>query len=686
MSPRDSKKRPPRKKAAHRKKAVKATAQKKGPSRYSLLETMISRKKEEPFRTVAGALNFADQLIQTLRENFLVLSDEMIVLAASEKFYGTFQVSPAQTIGHSLYELGNHQWDIPALRTLLEKILLQRTSIENFRVEHDFPDIGRRSMLVNARVIRVKSGRPKFILLAFEDITEREAAIRELREQKDLFRLAIDTYPDSFIIYDPDRRIRFVNAYAQRLMKHSSEEMLGRRSEDLHPPETLPLFLPMQKKAFQEKRTITAERTIPFPGGTRTVQFTYVPLLDKKKQLVKMIGITHDMTERRRWERKLEVSEKRYRMLYEDSPAFKTVIGLDGTILDAGRTALKNLGYRKNDIVGRHFTEIIAPQQREMVKDLLNKALSGQAIPETDLLLLAKNGSLRSIMLASKYTPLYENDNINAFLFTGIDITDRKKIENQNIELNTKLQSQASNLAAANQELEAFVFSVSHEFGGPLRSIGGFSTILQEDFGDQLDEQAQKYLERIHRAADQMRDLMNHLLTLSRTIRQNIRRDLVDLCPLARNILEELRSSQPKRRVALTLPDHLIINGDKDLLYLVLHILMNNAWKFTKKRRQVKIELGAKEMDGRLIYYVKDNGVGFDMRYQDKLFMPFQRLHSSDDFPGTGLGLVVASRIIKRHQGEMWAEGKVGKGAAFYFTVEPPEEKRAKTQKACPGD
>ncbi len=635
----------------------------------SLLETISSKSQGLPFRGPKEVLDFADHLLQTLREIFLILSSEMTVLGASPLFYETFQISPQETLGKSLFQLANRQWDIPVLRKLLLTVLPQRTTIEGFRVKHDFPGIGQRIIMLDARTLPIGDGEERFILLGMEDVTRREIATEELRQSEALFKLALDTYPYTFIIYDPDRRIRFTNTYTQKLLKRRPEELVGRLSEELHPPELLDLFLPLQKKAFREKRRVTAEHTMTFPGGTRRLQYSFVPMLNDQGQLIKMLSFAHDMTERREWERKLEASEKLYRMLYEDSPAFKTIIGQDGTILDAGRTAVRSLGYKKRDIVGKPFIDFIAPQHRKMAANLVNRALAGLPIPETDLLLRARDGSLRTIMFSPKYTAIHREGETGGFLFTGLDVTERKRIEEENIALNQKLLNQTNQLADANQELETFVYSVSHDFRAPMRRIGGFTQALLEDCADQLNPKAQDYINRIRRAVGDMSDLMDDLLTLSRTIRQKIRSEQFDLCPLAREIFENLRSQEARRQVTLTMPDKLMINGDRILLGVVLENLLSNAWKFTKKRLRAKIELGTITKDGQSACYVRDNGVGFSMRYLDRLFLPFQQLHTSKDYPGTGLGLAIANRIIKRHNGWMWAEGKVGRGAIFYFTV-----------------
>jgi ligand-binding sensor domain-containing protein/signal transduction histidine kinase len=222
---------------------------------------------------------------------------------------------------------------------------------------------------------------------------------------------------------------------------------------------------------------------------------------------------------------------------------------------------------------------------------------------------------------------------------------------------------------AANQDLEAFVYSVSHDLRAPLRTIDGFSKILQEDNQSLLDAASIGYISRIHHATKKMEQLIDDLLKLSRVTRSEMSLTEVDLSTMARETLIDLQATQPDRQVEIILPETLLVNGDENLLRIVLTNLLNNAWKFTGKCQNARIEIGTLEQNGKSIYFVKDNGAGFDMNYANKLFGAFQRLHSSSDFEGTGIGLTIVQRIIYRHGGDIWAEGIVDQGATFYFTL-----------------
>lgn len=249
---------------------------------------------------------------------------------------------------------------------------------------------------------------------------------------------------------------------------------------------------------------------------------------------------------------------------------------------------------------------------------------------------------------------------------------EREKTETANRELREafdSLRRAKEATDAANRELEAFSYSVSHDLRAPLQSIDGFSLALLEDYHDLLDDSGKDYLRRVRVATQKMAQLIDDLLKLSRITRGVLLPAKVDLSDIARTVAAELQRAQPGRNVSFSIADGLTANGDPNLLKVVLDNLLGNAWKFTGKKEEATIEFGAAEVDGVTAYFVRDNGTGFDMKYADKLFVTFQRLHLEKDFPGTGIGLSLVQRIIKLHNGKIWAEGAVDRGAAFYFTL-----------------
>lgn len=244
-----------------------------------------------------------------------------------------------------------------------------------------------------------------------------------------------------------------------------------------------------------------------------------------------------------------------------------------------------------------------------------------------------------------------------------------KELEKHREHLEELVEERTLAYAAVNKELEAFCFSVSHDLRAPLRRIDGFSDILLENHADKLGEEGKNCLNRIVSSCNWMNQLIECLLELSRLTQREVRPSKVDLTHMARQILKELEESQPERKVNITIEEGLTTTGDKNLLRVMLANLLNNAWKFTQKQDQAKIEVGKTHYKNKPVYFVRDNGAGFDMNYSDKLFQPFQRLHQPDEFPGTGIGLATVQRIINRHGGQIRAESELGKGAVFYFTL-----------------
>jgi signal transduction histidine kinase len=244
----------------------------------------------------------------------------------------------------------------------------------------------------------------------------------------------------------------------------------------------------------------------------------------------------------------------------------------------------------------------------------------------------------------------------------GQEIEERKRVE-------TQVQGVNIELVAANKELEAFSYSVSHDLRSPLRSIDGFSLALLEDYADKLDEDGRDCLHRVRAATQRMGTLIDDMLNLSRVTRSELRLEKTDLGALARSVAAELQKTQPERRAEFRIEEGLEAFVDSHLIRIAFDNLLGNAWKFTSKHDSAFIEFGGTHRDGRLTYYVRDDGTGFDPTYADRLFGAFQRLHDKNEFPGTGVGLATVQRIIHRHGGRIWAESAVGRGATFYFTL-----------------
>ncbi len=238
-------------------------------------------------------------------------------------------------------------------------------------------------------------------------------------------------------------------------------------------------------------------------------------------------------------------------------------------------------------------------------------------------------------------------------------------------ELEQRVADRTRDLVSANRELEAFSYSVSHDLRGPLDSLNGFSYVLLKQYGDKLDDHARELIEHIRASGRRMAELVDDLLNLSRVTTTPLRTEKVDLSAIARSFMEELCRTAPERKVDFIAPLREEVYGDPHLLRIVMENLLRNAWKYTSRHDHARIEFGEIDQDGRRAFFVRDDGSGFDARSADRLFQPFQRLHSSEEFPGSGIGLATVKRIVQRHGGEVWAQGAIEKGAAFYFTLKP---------------
>jgi PAS domain S-box-containing protein len=375
-----------------------------------------------------------------------------------------------------------------------------------------------------------------------------------------------------------------------------------------------------------------------------------------------MAGIVQDITERKEAEIALKESERKYHDLFsnmaEEVHFWKLERDAEGRIktwrlVDVNPPALKTWG-RQNveDIRGKTTDEIFGPGSTEHFMPVVQKIMT-EGIP------YSYEDYFPNLDKYFRFTSVPMGD---YFITTGADITKIKQSEES-------LSHYAEELASSNQELEAFSYSVSHDLRAPLRSLSGFSIMLAEDYEGKLDAQGKEYLDRIQSSSQLMNQLIDDMLRLSRIGRAEINLEKMDLSELVRAIAEELRSTQPNRNVEFVIQPNVTAMGDKALLRILTQNLLGNAWKYTAKAKNAKIEFSINKLEGKMVYSIKDNGAGFDMTYKDKLFKPFQRLHSNSDYPGTGIGLAIVQRIISRHGGKTWAEGKVGEGATFYFTL-----------------
>ena len=375
-------------------------------------------------------------------------------------------------------------------------------------------------------------------------------------------------------------------------------------------------------------------------------------------------GLQLEVLERRRAEVELSLSEARTRSILET--AFEAYISMDagGRITGWNPQAEATFGWTRSEVIGRPLVETIVPQHHREAHlgglalflqtgegPMLNRRMEVSA--------LHRDG--REIPVELVISPLRVGDTLsfNAFLH---DISERKQTEAQ-------LRRAKEQAESSNRELEAFSYSVSHDLRAPLRTIDGFSLALMEECDGKLSDRSRQHLDRVRSATQRMGQLIDDLLSLSHIARVEMRRTTVNLSDLARRVADEIRKGQPERSVEFEIADGLAAEGDARLLRIALENLFRNAWKFTGRRPVAHIEFGTSEGTGSRSFYIRDDGAGFDMAFAGRLFGPFQRLHSSKDFEGTGIGLAICRKIAERHGGSITANGAPGQGARFIVTL-----------------
>jgi PAS domain S-box-containing protein len=362
----------------------------------------------------------------------------------------------------------------------------------------------------------------------------------------------------------------------------------------------------------------------------------------------------------------LRQSEEKFSKAFRASPAAISIATLqDGRWIEINEALSKMTGYSSEELIGRTAVELGLVDAVARAKILESVRAQG-SVRDVEIQMHTKSKEIVEVLLSVEQI---EVNGQACALTIQYDITELKHAEREVRRLNYDLEQRQVALEAANKELEAFSYSVAHDLRAPLRSIDGFSQALLEDYADKVDAEGRQYLQQVRESAQEMGRLIDALLTLSRVTRSELRREPVDLTALARSVLARFQKNEPERKAELVMSDGLIANGDARLLGVVLENLLGNAWKFTGRRPMARIEVGAQQEDGRPVFFVRDNGAGFDMAYAHKLFGVFQRLHSGAEFEGTGIGLATVQRIVQRHGGRVWAEGEVGRGATVYFTL-----------------
>jgi len=473
---------------------------------------------------------------------------------------------------------------------------------------------------------------------------------------------------------DGDARLTLWNRRMEQLYGVAGADALGKRLFDVLP------YLervegPTLRAVIRGEYIPSAPREFPPPqqGRAGFFEVRYETLQREDGSPAGAVAFVRDVTEQRRTEELLEESESRFRIMADGAPVLLWMAGQDGNCTFFNQSWLAFTGRTLEMEYGVGWAAGVHAEDFQRCMTVYMDAFVERRDFRMEYRLRRSDGQFRWILDTGR--PRFASDgSFEGYIGSCIDITELREssaaLRRLNDELEDRVEDRTAELKHANAELEAFSYSVSHDLRAPLRAIDGFSNILMELHGPSLDENGRHYLGRICKGAGRMGELIDDLLNLSKLNRVELKPVRVDLGPIARTVVEEHRKLDPDRHVEVLIGDGLSATGDPGLLRIVLENLVGNSWKFTRATPEARIEVGCRRSDFRRpVFFVRDNGAGFDMAYADKLFGAFQRLHHESEFEGTGIGLATVARIIHRHGGKIWAEGAPGRGATFSFTL-----------------
>jgi len=490
------------------------------------------------------------------------------------------------------------------------------------------------------------------------DLTERRRAEAVLRQNEERLRLMVDSVKDyAIIMLDREGRVISWNAGAERTKGYRAEEILGRHFSRFYPPEDVAQGKPEWEleRAMRDGQFEDEGWRVRKDGSRFWANVVITPVRDAQQVLVGFAKVTRDATERRRAEAEIRRQRGFTEQLINSST--DGILAFDRecryTLWSQGMARIS--GVTAEEVMGRPALEVF-PFFRDTGEDKhYATALEGRKV-NAEGGRYSVHEPAAHVVLEAQYSPLVGDDGqVVGGLAVVRDVTERKRVEEE--------------LARSNAELEKFSYSVSHDLRAPLRAIDGFARALHEDYGPALNADGQRLIGVIRDNAQRMGQLIDALLNFSRAGRQQLVTTTVDLTALAQSVVDELRRTAGGVAVEVSLQPLPPITGDATLLRQVVVNLIGNAFKFSRNRAHPRVDIAAHREGDTVIYYVRDNGAGFDMRYKDKLFGVFQRLHHVEEFEGTGVGLALAQRIIDRHGGRIWAEAKPNEGATFYFTL-----------------
>jgi PAS domain S-box-containing protein len=581
--------------------------------------------------------------------------------AGAEKMFG---YTPSEMIGASIRRL------IPLARQTEEAKILGQIkrgeSVRHFETVRVRKDGSTVDVSVAVSAIKNRTGKIVGASKVVRDITERKNSEEAWRTSEARYRALFEYAADGIVIADPESYYIDANASACRMLGYTRGELVGLHAKDIV-TQTEVAHIETALEMIKASSAYHREWQFRRKDGSVFLADVMATMMPDGN----LLGMVRDITERRRTETAFAASELRYRRLFESAKDGILILDAEtGMVVDVNPFLITTLGFSHEEFLSKAIWEL------GFFKDIWANAEKFAELKDKEyvryehLPLETSTGQRIEVEFVSN---VYLVEGKKVIQCNVRDVTARREAEESLCQLNANLEQRViqrtAQLEAANKDLESFSYSVSHDLRAPLRAISGFSRIVLEDHSAGMDGDGLRYLNLVEKSAQQMGQLIDDLLTFSRTGRQALNVQPVITADVVNAALDDLKTMQENRRVNINVGDLADCEADPSLLRQVWLNLLSNALKYTRKCDPAVITIGSRREGGMDVYFVRDNGAGFDMKYADKLFGVFQRLHLTDDYEGTGVGLALVQRIVQRHGGKVWAEAKLNLGATFRFTL-----------------